>query len=158
MEWRRRRSELTHDWLRNRLLPRLRASIAIARGEVAASPAAIENIVDAIREWPLRRGVALLVATDYATEMSPSRAASRICESLPADIAEYIRSTACDAWSFRHDVPRRLARVSHACNSADVIYETWDRASLSLAYLQDFAVACDELAAALSDLPEDAIL
>ena len=168
VQWRQRRSEMTHDWLRNRLLPRLHASIAIACGDAAASPAAIENIIAAIREWPLRRAAALRVATDYAAEVSPLREAGRISESLPADTGQYVRATALGAWALRHDLCRRLVRISRAGKSADAIYDAWSRISSarpveedlspSLSYLRDLAAACQEFAAALSDLPADAIL
>jgi hypothetical protein len=166
--WRQQRSELTHDWLRNRLLPRLHACIAIARDEIRATEDMIGSLVAALREWPLRSVDVLRLMDDFCQEMSPLRAVRQLFARLPAELTAYVRMTAFDCWMAKHQIAARLTRIREIQLVSDALYGDWSARcalrptqrdlALSLRELVHLAQACEQMAVALSELPSHAVL
>ena len=166
--WRQRQSVFTHDWLRNRLLPRLHACVAIARGEVTATDDMIASLVAGLREWSLRNVDVQCLVDDFCQEMSPLRAVGQLFAHLPAELTTYVRMTAFDSWMERHQIATRLSCIRETHLVSDALYGDWSARcavrptqsdlALSLRELVRLAQSCEQMAAALSDLPSHAVL
>jgi len=88
--WMRRRAELSHDRLRNRLLPRLHACIALHQPGVQASPDVIDALHAAIEDWPaISDEVADLL--DAVNDLSPAHLAASIGVCFPPNAGALIR-------------------------------------------------------------------
>jgi hypothetical protein len=161
--WQQRRSAFTHDWLGNRLLPRLRACIAVARGDVAASGETIATLLTTLREWPVRGQEVLRLTDEFYEVMSPLRAIDDIASFLPQDVASYLRRTTLEVWKMRHRVAEVLSQVRTAHALVDRSYIAWmTRCDVSsapgdrivrTAALADIAENCERLSRVLSSLP-----
>lgn len=150
--WRRRRAEFTHDWLRNRLLPRLHGCTALTGPGVIANTEIVERLYASVKEWPSRSSEALALADEFAEIMSPARAVDSIAPALEPGPAAFLRTTALELWRVRHGVPLLLDEIRLAVCDADQAYAEWtDRDSE--AALRRFAGQIERLARALSALP-----
>jgi len=148
--WQQRRSELMHDWLRNRFLPRLQACLAAPGAQ--ASPLLFERFQATAHEWPARSAEIRALAEDCGEVMSPRRLAENVAAALDRDTAAFIRSTAFDLWALRSGILQALADVGETCDAADAAYARW-AAEPSPAHLRALAARCERVASAVAILP-----
>lgn len=148
VEWRRRRSEITHDWMRNRFLPSVHALLAVAGGEVVMSGAMKAELLAAVHEWPLRGAAALELIDGYG---------DALIESLPPQLPPGIRRQAFDAWMQRNAIPELLESSRIALRDADQSYSRWSNESFgteaAAIVLPAMAAACERLLRVLCALP-----
>lgn len=156
--WQRRRAEFSHDWLRNRFLPRLHARLALARAGVHAHPLTMKSLDDGIREWPDRGSEALQLADTFDMMMSPSRWVENLVPVLGSDVAAFVRCTTEEAWRTRHRIDARIGEIRLRHSEADRCYGEWVRRPSSIKALRDMARQCEQLAQALSKLPSRIVL
>jgi len=159
--WRRRVAEFTHDWLRNRFLPRVHAWIAITGADAEARPNLVETLVAGIREWDVRGDEALMLSEDYCEIMSPRRFIDDVAIHLPSDVGEFLRRTAFACWNARHRIDSRVEHVRSAHARVDTNFRRWNasaRAHEAVIALNGVASECEALIAALSALPTTARL
>ena len=156
--WQRRRAEFSHDWLRNRFLPRLHARLALVRAGVHAHPLTMNSLDNGIREWPDRGAEALQLADTFDTMMSPLRWVENLAPSLGPDVASFVRCTTEEAWRTRHQVDAIVREIRARHSEADRCYEEWVRRPSSNTALRDLARHCERLAQALSRLPSRIVL
>ena len=159
--WHRRVAEFTHDWLRNRFLPRIHAWIAIAGAGAEARPNLVETLVAGIREWDVRGAEALILAEDYCEAMSPRRFIDDVAVRLPADVAEFLRRSAFACWFARHRIGSRIEHVRSVHARVDTHLRRWNAsagAHEAVIALNGVASECEALIAALSALPTTAPL
>jgi hypothetical protein len=155
-EWRRRRSELTHDWLRNRFMPHVAACLAIGSGAAEAPAAAVAAFVATVHEWPARSSLARQLADTYCEAMSPALQVAHLTASLAEGVATYVQEAAVAQWRYRIDA--LLAEVRDAQQSADNAYARWvevrsDDLTTTSGVLGEMLHEAERLAKALSRLP-----
>lgn len=150
--WQRRRAEFTHDWLRNRFLPRVLAYLTLGRSGVRAGRQTVESLAVSLREWPARGGDSLQLADEFCEIMSPLRVVENIASTLSPGVASFLRHTALESWKLRHQVPALIDDVRSAYHAANESYVEW-AASDSEIPLQAMALECERLARTLSKLP-----
>jgi hypothetical protein len=157
-QWQRRRAEFSHDWLRNRFLPRLHARLALARAGVHAHPLTMKSLEEGIREWPERGAEALQLADTFDIIMSPLRWIENLAPLLGSDVASFVRCATDEAWRTRHQVDSIVREIRTRHSEADRCYQEWVRRPSSSTALRDMARHCERLAQALSKLPSRIIL
>jgi hypothetical protein len=148
--WQQRRSELMHDWLRNRFLPRLQACLAAPGAE--ASSLLLERFQATPHEWQARSAEIRTLAEDCVEVMSPRRLADDVAAALDRHTAQFIRSTAFDLWVLRRGILPTLADVRETCDAADDAYARW-AAEPSPIHLRALAERCERVASAIAKLP-----
>jgi len=150
--WRKRRSSLTHDWLRQRFLPRVQGCLTLSQGDANASARIVDTFAATLREWPCRRVEALKLVDEFAEVMSPIRTVEDIAPALTTEGASFLRFTAMELWKLRHRAGALEEEARAAYHATDDAFRAWDR-DASPASLQTLAIEGERLARALSNLP-----
>lgn len=164
--WRQRRAALTHDWLRNRLLPRLGAGIAIGYGDAKASTTTVAALLSTVHEWPEHRYEVVRLVEEFCDAMSPLRAIGDVQLLIPADVVSYLRRATLEAWKVRHRVVELLDEVRAAHADVENSYAAFlelcrdssGRTAVSdVPALQAMAKRFERLAQSLCNLPDNAV-
>ena len=167
-EWQLRRSELNHNWLKNRYLNRMSAAIQRLRNAGPGRKLALSFFVEDFREWEDKRGEANWLVENFEVQMSPKVLFDREpLSNVDAATKEWLPDLIHTLWVSRYRISSMLKNINTAMSVMERKYtcisrmEPWKWMNLPedmhpfLDLMEEFEDACKGLSTSLSALPKD---
>jgi len=122
-DWQRRRSELNHDWLKNKFLRHLSAFLKRLSRAHRDTPRVAEFVKQDLEEWESKRREFQLLLEAFESEMSPRNlfGIPPLARMDPAT-RQWLGDLVHDLWLARWPVRHRLQRGREALAEADEAY------------------------------------
>ncbi len=122
--WQRRRSEFSHDWLKNVFLPALGMWMNILDDEVEDRQFEMEFLESRFREWPGRSEDARAIVRSFEKELSPRSLVSRApLNRLRPEHKEWLGEVIHVIWKRRCRVDELVAEATARLDVADALFE-----------------------------------
>jgi hypothetical protein len=121
--WQRRRTALSHDWLKNRYLPALASWANILDGRIQDPVFETSFETEVLAQWETRRVEALALINSFSSEMSPRQLvieASTMAND--ADLRPILAEFIHELWMFRNRVAKLVWIATARLRTADTVY------------------------------------
>lgn len=156
-EWRRRRSNFNHAWLKNRLIVALSRACKVLDGKIE-DDAIWGDLSALLSEWPSRQNEAKQVLDAYPQAMSPKATVTESALSnLEPQLANWLADLAHQRWAEAEKPEDNLSRALEAITDVDLKIQSLSKALTSTGRKKSsikLSLAIKELQAAASVLGE----
>ncbi len=121
--WQRRRTALSHDWLKNRYLPALGSWANVLDGRIQDSALEASFETEILAQWETRRIEALALVSTFPNEMSP-RTLVEYQSSFVADVdlRPLLTEVVHELWMFRNRISKLIWIAKARIRAADEAY------------------------------------
>jgi hypothetical protein len=122
-DWQQRRSELNHQWLKNRLLSALDSAANLLGGRIKGVGYVQDVLDEEVREWQERRNELNILIDRFEAEMSPRKvfAASPLAEWEP-EVKEIMSNLLHELWLVRNPVREWVGNARSATQAVETSY------------------------------------
>jgi len=167
-EWQLRRTNLNHDWLKNRYINRLKAAIQRLRERDSGSYRTLPFFSEDLREWEIKRGEVTWLVENFEVQMSPKVLFNREpLSNVDAATMVWLPNLIHALWVSKYRISAKIDAIKAAMAVLESKYTEiasmepwrWENVPVEthslLDIMQEFDSACEALSRSLSDLPKD---
>lgn len=121
--WQRRRTALSHDWLKNRYLPALASWGNVLDGKIQDPALEASFEAEILAQWEVRRVEALALVNDFPIEMSPRTLVEHgLALKDGLQLQPILADCIHELWMFRNHVAKRVRVATARVKAADLAY------------------------------------